>query len=151
VLSASVLAAMRGDAQIFGRGGLGTALIVLVMFGLLGFGIYRFRFRPRTEASEMDASSLRLRHSSKDRFSLRDVPFAMLDRLAEGHRNLGSRRDQVLLRFARPAPPRRARWGSGLSIGRDTCFMNIVGRDRTPWLMSGRRRGDPLRIRLFGP
>jgi hypothetical protein len=82
VLSASVLAAMRGDAQISGRGGLGSALIVLVMFGLLGFGIYRFRFRPRTEASEMDASSLRLRHSSKDRFSLRDVPFAMLDRLA---------------------------------------------------------------------
>jgi hypothetical protein len=71
VLSASVLAAMRGDAQISGRGGLGSALIVLVIFGLLGFGIYRFRFRPRTEASEMDASSLRLRHSSKDRFGRR--------------------------------------------------------------------------------
>jgi hypothetical protein len=51
------------------------------MFGLLGYGVYRFRFQPRAESGLMDASGLRLQHSRKDRFGLRDLPFAMLERL----------------------------------------------------------------------
>jgi hypothetical protein len=82
VLSASVVAAIRGDARNADRGELGPALLVLVMFGLLGYGVYRFRFRPRTEAGEMDASMLRLHHSRNDRFGLRDLGFSMLGRLA---------------------------------------------------------------------
>lgn len=81
VVSANVLAAMRGQ-RVFGRGGLASGAVVLVMLVLLGYGIFRFRFRPRAEAGEMDASNLRLRHSWKDRFGLRDLPFAMLGRLA---------------------------------------------------------------------
>jgi hypothetical protein len=80
VLSANIVAAARGQ-RVFGRGELGSTLLVLVTFGLLGYGIYRFRLRPRTEAGEADAWGLRLRHSRKDRFGLRDLPFAMLDRL----------------------------------------------------------------------
>ena len=38
-----------------------------------------------------------------------------------------------------------------LRPGPDTCFMNIVWRDRTPWLIAGRRRRDPLRVRSGGP
>jgi hypothetical protein len=81
LLSASVIAALRDDTRISGRAGYRSVLIVLVMFGLLGYGIYRFRFRPRAEAGQNGASALRLRHSPKDRFGLRDLPFAMLDRL----------------------------------------------------------------------
>jgi len=81
VLSASLVAAIRGDAPSFGRGGLGSGLIVVAMLGLLGYGVYRLRFRPRAEAGQIEASALRLRHSSKDRFGLRDLPFAMLGRL----------------------------------------------------------------------
>jgi hypothetical protein len=82
VLSASVLAAIRGDARNADRGELGSVLIVVLMLGLLGYGVYRFRFQPRVEAGQLEASALRLRHSSKDRFALRDLPFAMLGRLA---------------------------------------------------------------------
>jgi len=82
VLSASVLAAIRGDATSPSRGEFGSVLLVLVMFGLLGYSVYRFRFQPRTEAGQLEASALRLRHTSKDRFGLRDLPFAMMGRLA---------------------------------------------------------------------
>ncbi len=35
---------------------------------------------------------------------------------------------------------------SGLSIGRDTCFVNIVSRHRTPWLIRGWCSESPPRI-----
>jgi hypothetical protein len=44
--------------------------------------------------------------------------------------------------FARPAAASAATMGeSGLSTERDTCFLNIIWRHRTPWFISGWRRG----------
>src|SRR6266545_6555567 len=43
--------------------------------------------------------------------------------------------------FARPAPPRRPRWGSRPPPERDTCFVNIVRRYRPPCLTSGSQAG----------
>jgi hypothetical protein len=54
--------------------------------------------------------------------------------------------------FARPAPPRRPRWRSRLSTGRDTCFVNIVWPHRPPSLASRsqegsiRHHGNSLRV-----
>lgn len=81
VVAAVLSASFIGDTRLTGRRGLAPTFLVVAMLGLLGYGVYRFRVRPRSEASEMDASTLRLRHSSKDRFGLRDLPFGMLTRL----------------------------------------------------------------------
>jgi hypothetical protein len=42
----------------------------------------------------------------------------------------------------RAAAPPRPPWGSGLFIGRDTCFVNIVWRHRPPCLTSGSQQGS---------
>ncbi len=58
------------------------------------------------------------------------------------------------LEFARPAAPPQPRWGIWTVIVRDTCFMDIVGRERqqcdfAPW--SGTPIGPMLRNRLVRP
>jgi hypothetical protein len=54
--------------------------------------------------------------------------------------------DQVFPRVVRPAARPVHGAGSGLSIERDTCFVNIVRRHRPPCLTSDRSR-DPSAIR----
>src|SRR6266545_886843 len=63
-------------------------------------------------------------------------------KLPEGHGNLGSARDQVLPRVHSTCLASAATMGgSRPSAGRDTCFLNIVRPHRTPWFISGWRRG----------
>jgi hypothetical protein len=59
----------------------------------------------------------------------------------KGHRNSDSAREQVFFEFVRPDCASAAE-GSRLFTGPDTYFVNIVWPHRTPWFISGWRRGN---------
>ena len=68
---------------------------------------------------------------------------ANLQGRAVGLGNLGSAHEQVFLRVRSTCSAPVATFGSGLSIGRDTCFVNIVRRHRPPpCLTSGSPQGS---------
>ena len=56
-------------------------MLAFALLAATGYGVYRVRVRPRMTAGKHDAARARLRHSSTDRFGLRELPFSMLARL----------------------------------------------------------------------
>lgn len=81
IVASVVIGGTRDSAST--RGAEWSGLVIVVgLLGLLAFAIYRIRVRPRMSASALEASGAGLRHSAKDRFGLRNLPFGLLARLA---------------------------------------------------------------------
>jgi hypothetical protein len=64
-----------------GDDGWGIFLVMLVTAGLL-FAAFRIRSEPRLRSGASEAARLRLRHSRRDVFDLRNLPFSILRRAA---------------------------------------------------------------------